>query len=299
MRQIRLLVGALLAGVAAAGAQLPTGEQLLVTSAWLSAHLNDRDLVLLHVGRPEEYATAHIAGARFAEQRDFASDEMPMLEMLPEAQLRQNLERNGIGDQTRVVVVFGPGSVDNATRLYFTLGYAGLGTRALFLDGGLAAWQRAGNPVTAVVPPAPTAAHYTGKMLPAAVVNSQQVVALQHAVQPRLIDARASVYFSGPKTAMMAQGHIPGAINIPYSSLVDDAEQLLPRAALLEKFTAAGVRPGDSLVVYCHIGQQATVVLLAARVLGHPVQLYDGSFHDWSNRKLPTDNASASAKRAP
>jgi thiosulfate/3-mercaptopyruvate sulfurtransferase len=40
--------------------------------------------------------------------------------------------------------------------------------------------------------------------------------------------------------------------------------------------------PGDTVIAYCHIGQQATAVLFAARTLGHPVLLYDGSFEDWS-----------------
>jgi thiosulfate/3-mercaptopyruvate sulfurtransferase len=44
------------------------------------------------------------------------------------------------------------------------------------------------------------------------------------------------------------------------------------------------------VVAYCHIGQQATAVLFAARTLGHPVRLYDGSFEDWSRRtELPVE----------
>jgi len=53
------------------------------------------------------------------------------------------------------------------------------------------------------------------------------------------------------------------------------------------------VKPGDTLIGYCHIGQQATVVLFAARTLGYKVLLYDGSFHDWEKRDLPVENPSA------
>jgi thiosulfate/3-mercaptopyruvate sulfurtransferase len=47
------------------------------------------------------------------------------------------------------------------------------------------------------------------------------------------------------------------------------------------------------VAAYCHVGQQATVVLFTARLLGHPIRLYDGSMNDWETRKLPLENATA------
>ena len=55
-------------------------------------------------------------------------------------------------------------------------------------------------------------------------------------------------------------------------------------------FRQAGVRPGDTVVVYCHIGQQATAVIFGARLLGHTVALYDGAFQDWAvNNRGPVE----------
>ena len=51
-----------------------------------------------------------------------------------------------------------------------------------------------------------------------------------------------------------------------------------------------------AVITYCHIGQQATATLFAARTLGYSVMLYDGSFEDWSRRDLPVDNPSAPKK---
>ena len=71
-------------------------------------------------------------------------------------------------------------------------------------------------------------------------------------------------------------------MNVPFSSLFDDEAKLRPQGELDAIFAKAGVRRGDTVIAYCHIGQQATAVLFAARSLGHPVLLYDGSFEDWS-----------------
>jgi thiosulfate/3-mercaptopyruvate sulfurtransferase len=82
-----------------------------------------------------------------------------------------------------------------------------------------------------------------------------------------------------------------GAANVPFNSVFDDSLRVLPVEELRRRFAAAGVAQGDTVVAYCHIGQQATVVLFAARLLGHPVRLYDGSMDDWEKRGLPLENS--------
>ena len=108
-------------------------------------------------------------------------------------------------------------------------------------------------------------------------------------------DARTPMFYEGPSMEMQGRklepGHIAGASNVPFNSLGDDSLQFLPLEELRRRFAAVGVQPGDTIAAYCHIGQQATVVLFAARLLGHPVRLYDGSMADWEGRKLPLENA--------
>ena len=77
---------------------------------------------------------------------------------------------------------------------------------------------------------------------------------------------------------------------MPFNETVDEANHLKPAAALQALFAGAGVKPGDTVVAYCHIGQQATQVILAARSLGHKVLLYDGSFEDWSRKNYPVES---------
>lgn len=85
--------------------------------------------------------------------------------------------------------------------------------------------------------------------------------------------------------------HIPGAVNIPFSSIVDDSMMFKDKSQLSQLFNAAGIQSGSRLVTYCHIGQQACLLYFAARLNGFPVQLYDGSYEDWSSRReLPVVN---------
>ena len=112
---------------------------LVVDAAWLAQHLNDPDLVLLHVGDKAGYEAAHIPGARFVAQQDVSVSQHDakglMLEMPPADDLRKRLETLGISDNSRVIVYYGKDWVSPSTRIIFTLDYAGLGARSSLLDG--------------------------------------------------------------------------------------------------------------------------------------------------------------------
>src|SRR4029077_14221088 len=77
-------------------------------------------------------------------------------------------------------------------------------------------------------------------------------------------------------------GHIEGARSVPFSTVTTADLKLAPEAEIAERFKHAGVKAGDTVIVYCHVGQQATATLLAARSLGIEARLYDGSFEEWS-----------------
>jgi thiosulfate/3-mercaptopyruvate sulfurtransferase len=289
----------------AAGAPSPAEAQaprdrLLVQPAWLAAHLSDPDLVLLHVGDPAEYVRAHIPGARLVRLQDVSTrheDGGLMLEMLPPEVLRERLQGLGISGDSRIVVYYGGDWVSPSTRVVFTLAWAGLGERTSLLDGGLEAWKEAGQRVTNEVPPARRGRlaelHPADLIVDAAWVRS-------HAAAPRvaLVDGRAAAFYDGVQATDRRKGHIPGARSIPFTEITDEHLKVKSAAELAALFRNAGVKPGDTVVGYCHIGQQATAMLFAARTLGYDVRLYDGSFQDWDARtELPVETTRAAARQ--
>jgi len=290
---------------AAPGAAGAAAMSLVVSPAWLAAHLGDPDVVLLHVGDADAYRAKHIAGARLIALDDFSvsasGHDGLHLELPPAEELRRHLEALGISNSSRIVVYFGDDWISPATRVVLTLDIAGLGAQTALLDGGMPGWLRAGHAVTAAVTPA-----RTGRLAPLAlrpiVVDATTVVSSLGKPGVAVVDARDAEYYSGASAGGMPMhlhraGHIAGALSLPYSSVFDDQQRLRPDDDLRARFAKAGVAPGDTVIGYCHIGQQATAMLFAARRLGHPILLYDGSFEDWSQHSAyPVEIGGKAAK---
>lgn len=266
-------------------------QRLVVSTDWLAAHLRDPSLVILQVGDKAAYDAGHIPGARLVNLADLAappSGADPLfLEMPAPEVLRAKLMALGVGDRSRIVV-YPTRDIQSATRVVFTLDAAGLGGRTVLLEGGLGAWKGEGRP-TSTEPPVVTAgklAPFTFKPL---VVDAAFVK--DHATRPGyvVVDARTPEFYAGAKAGGSPArphkaGHIAGARSVPFTTVTTPDLKLAPADEIAARFKAAGVKPGDTVVAYCHVGQQASATLFAARTLGLKVLLYDGSFEDWSRR---------------
>lgn len=279
----------------ALGSQQTPRDRLLVTAEWLLERVGEDDLVLLHVGPEEDYAREHIPGARHVDLRaishpDSHGDGSLILE-LPEADVLQETLRDfGISDDSRIVVYWGEEWVTPTARTAYTLDWAGLGDRTALLDGGLGAWKAAGGEVTDAGPPE-ARGDVTVRPRNELVADAEWVVARLDEPGFAVIDARAAAFFDGVREDRGKAGHLPGAGSVPWPELIDESTRLKDPEALRAMFEAAGVKPGDTVVAYCHIGQYATLALFAARTLGHEVVLYDGAMQDWAARNLPVVEA--------
>ena len=288
--------------VAAQMALAPTAP-VVVSTEWVARHLKDPELVLLHVGEKAEYDAGHLPGARYVRLDDISVSSQDhanglMLEMPEPDSLRARLEALGVSDRSRVVVYYGSDWVSPATRVIFTLDYAGLGASAALLDGGMQAWKAEGRPLSRESGK-PARGQLAALRVKPIVVDAAWVKSRLGSPGLHLIDGRAAVFYDGVEKGGSRKGHVAGARSLPYTEIMDDQLRLKRAAELRALFARAGVAPGDTVVAYCHIGQQATAVLFAARSLGHPVLLYDGSYQDWSRRaELPVEDPRAGKARA-
>lgn len=268
----------------AAQGQGTTFESPVVSTQWLADNLNDPNVVVLHLAfSRREYTAGHIPGSRFLWFNDVAPSTPDLSTELPSvAKLDSLFESLGVSDSSRIVV-YGGTVTPLVARVFVTLDYLGAGDRAAVLDGGFNAWKAEGRNVSTDAPKV-ARGKFTPRVRSDAVVDANFVKANINTSGVRILDARTPNFYSGEGGGGPRPGHVETAKNIPFITLTDSTGKLKDRATLAGMFSSAGVQPSDRVVTYCHVGQQASLLFLAARRAGIKASLYDGSFEDWSSR---------------
>jgi thiosulfate/3-mercaptopyruvate sulfurtransferase len=281
--------------------ELPAGP--LVSTEWLAAHLGDPRLRIVdmrgtvlpptapkphYAARHADYAAGHIPGALYLDwTSDIVDLDDPVLvQVAPPAKLAQVLGGLGIGDDS-FVVAYDDWFSMFAGRLLWVLRYYGF-EQVRILNGGLVKWQAEGRPLSSARPDYPPVT-FTPCAQPALRKSADQILAALGSSDMVLIDARNEVEFRGEESRAVRGGHIPGARNVFYQSLLSAADHTYATPEELRaRFAAAGV-PLEELeqrdvVAYCNGGVSATPAALALEIAtGKRVSLYDGSWNEWGN----------------
>ena len=178
----------------------------------------------------------------------------------------------------RPVVVYDAANATAAARAWWLLRYFGHPQVAV-LDGGLAAWVKAGLPLTMEATPG-RPGDFDPRPGGMPVLDADGAAAL--AERGILLDARASERYLGVSEPIdPVAGHIPGARNLPTSQNVEESGQFLERRELRMGFARVGVRDELELGAYCGSGITATHELLALELAGYRGALYAGSWSEW------------------
>ncbi|MFI6847976.1 sulfurtransferase [Kitasatospora sp. NBC_00085] len=232
----------------------------------------------------EDYTAGHLPGAHFVElDTDLAAPAGPPgrggRHPLPDVEeLGAALRRFGVSTGRPVVVYDGATSLA-AARAWWLLRWAGH-PDVRVLDGGFAAWQAAGLPVTAEVP-APEEGDF--KPAPGRLPTVDGDGAAAWARTGLLLDARAGERYRGETEPIDPRaGHIPGAVSAPTTENVGPDGRFRPAAELAERFRALGAGERET-AVYCGSGVTAAHQILALAVAGLPATLYPGSWSEWSS----------------
>ena len=264
----------------------------LVSTGWLAEHLADPDLVILdgswHMpadGRDAkvEYAAGHIPGAVFFDIDHIADHSTDLPHMLPPpADFATAARRLGV-EPGSTVIVYDTVGVFSAPRVWWE--FRAMGHEAVFvLDGGLKKWTAGGHPVETGWREARHGA-FKSHPAPALVADKAQVAAVLRAGSAQVVDARAAARFRGeapePRPGLRA-GHMPGAVNVPWSAVVAPDGAFAPPERLKTAFEAAGVDLARPIITTCGSGVSASILALGLAVLGRQdVAVYDGSWSEW------------------
>ncbi len=255
---------------------------------WLAAH---RDEVVVcdvrwyldgRSGRAA-YDAGHIPGAVFVDlDRDLAS--LPGgtagRHPLPDAEaFADAMGELGIGDGTPVVAYDDTGG-STAARLVWMLRV--LGESAALLDGGIAAWPgsleiEAASPQPAAFTPRPWP--------PDAIVDADELASALANGDLVAVDARVGERYRGEVEPIDSRaGHVPGAHNLPWSSLIDpETKRLRPPAEVGARLAEIGIRPDSSVAAYCGSGVNACFDALAVEHAGlRRPRVFVSSWSGWS-----------------
>jgi thiosulfate/3-mercaptopyruvate sulfurtransferase len=267
-----------------------TTSNPLVTTDWAQAHLNDTTLRFVEVDvDTTEYEKGHIPGAvGFNWQTQLNH---PVRRDIPtKEEFEALLSQAGISNDT-TIVLYGDNNNWFAAFALWLFNYYGH-ERVVLVDGGRKKWVAENRPLTTEVPSYPRTAYKVIDVNPKLRATRDLVLETVRNHSRNLVDVRSNPEFTGeiiappgmPETAQRA-GHIPGAINVPWSQAVKEDGTFKSREDLEQLYKSKGLDPSRPTIAYCRIGERSSHTWFVLKyLLGlDDVVNYDGSWTEYGN----------------
>jgi len=247
----------------------------IIDGSW---HLDGRDAAAEHL-------EARIPGAVWFDLEgvsDHATD-LPHMLPTPEA-FAAAVGAMGVSEGD-TVVVYDTAGLFSAPRVWWTFRLMGA-KDVRVLDGGLPRWKAEGRTLESGPASAPTPARFTAAPRVGDVADLPSVLSALTG-DAQIVDARPAARFTGEAAeprAGLRSGHMPGALNLPFKTLIGEDGRLLRGEALSARFAEAGLDLDGPIITSCGSGVTAAVLTLALAELGRDSALYDGSWAEWGGR---------------
>lgn len=260
----------------------------IVSTEWLAERLGSPDIVILdcswHLPATKrdakaEFIEGHLPGAQFFDIDKMSDTESPLPHMLPRAEVFSSKVRKlGIGDGKRIVCYDAAG-LFSAARVWWMFRVFGHDD-VVVLDGGLPKWKAEGRPLEDGPARTPQERHFTARYRSMLVADKNDVQAAD-----QVADARSPARFRGEEAEPrpgVRPGHIPGARNVHYATLLNPDGTLKQPDQIARLFRDAGVDLRKPVVTSCGSGVTAAILSLALAEAGvSGDRLYDGSWTEW------------------
>ncbi len=266
--------------------------ELLVSTQWVQEHLNDPKVRIVEVDYDPtaNYQLGHVPGAVLFDWRKDLNHPLQR-DIVTKEQLEELFSRTGIGEETKIVLY---GDFNNwfAAYAFWDLQYYGV-KNVVLMNGGRKKWIDEDMPLSKDAP------HYSPTRFRASAPDENIRVYLRQALElynkpnVKLVDVRSPKEFTGeilappeyPTEHAQRGGHIPGAVNIPWSQAVKEDGTFKTYEEIKKLYENQGVTADKDIVAYCRIGERSSFSWFVLKyLLGYPrVRNYDGSWTEWGN----------------
>ncbi len=266
--------------------------ETLVETNWVNDHLKDSSLRIIEVDYDPtaNYNLGHIPSAVLIDWMKDMNDPVSR-DILSKQQLQEVLGKAGVTSETKLVLY---GDFNNwfAAFVYWIFNYYGI-QNVVLMNGGRKKWLAEDRPVTRDIP------SYARTTFTVKTTNENLRTYLDYVKQSMkkpnkvLVDVRSPAEFTGQVTAppeypnehAQRGGHIPGAVNIPWSQAVKEDGTFKSVEELAKLYQSKGVTADKEVITYCRIGERSSFTWFVLKyLLGYPnVKNYDGSWTEWGN----------------
>ena len=266
--------------------------EALVETGWVKDHLNDSSIRIVEVDYDPtaNYNLGHIPGAVLLDWKTDMNDPVKR-DILSQRQLDEVLGKAGVTPNMKIILY---GDFNNwfAAFAFWILNYYGV-DNVVLMNGGRKKWIAEDRAITKDVPSYQRTSFKSKS--PNENIRTYLEYVKQSLKQPNkiLVDVRSPAEFTGAITApaeypnehAQRGGHIPGAVNIPWSRAVSDDGTFKPPEELSKIYQSEGITADKEVITYCRIGERSSFTWFVLKyLLGYPnVKNYDGSWTEWGN----------------
>lgn len=264
-------------------------SDVLVSADWAEQNLNTDGVVFVEVDEDTSaYDGGHIAGAVKLDWKTDLQDPVRR-DFVDAEQFSKLLSERGIANDDTVVLYGGNNNWFAAYAYWYFKLYGHNDVK--LLDGGRKKWELDGRPLSTDAVSRPATSYKAGE--PDDTIRAFRDEVVADIGVKNLVDVRSPDEFSGkilapahlPQEQSQRPGHIPGAINVPWSKAANEDGTFKSDEELKELYTEAGLDGSKDTIAYCRIGERSSHTWFVLKeLLGQQnVKNYDGSWTEYGS----------------